>query len=434
MELDSSTSIAILILLLMLSMLFSASETALTSLSRIRLRHMVDEKVKGAILVDKLMEHQHKLLTTVLIGNNIVNIAASAMSTQIALSYASNNKYTVPIVTLTLTVIILIFGEVIPKSVANAKSEKISLIVAPVINFCTYLFAPLGFLINSIATFLLKLLGIELNSKSETFTESELKTIVNVSHEEGVLEIDERTMINNVFDFADMSAEQVMTPRTDMIAVSVNSSYSTIMEIFEQERFSRMPVYGESFDDILGILYLKDLIFGIDENGFNINDYIRDAFFTYEAKEIGKLFADMKSGRISMAIVLDEYGGTAGLLTLQDIVEEILGDILDEDDDAIDDIYKLSEHTYSIDGTVRLDELNEEIESEFTSDDFESIGGYIVGLFGHFPDKDAKITDTHDGVKYSFKVLNVDKNRVERIKLTIEHLTEESETDVATEQ
>ncbi len=413
---DSSTNIIILVILLLLSMLFSSSETALTSLSRMRLRTMVDEKVKGAALVDKLMQNQRKLLTTILIGNNIVNIAASAIATKVALNYSAN---AVTYVTFGLTFIILIFGEVIPKNLANLKSEKVSLLIAPVINFCMYLFMPMAIIINGISSFLLKLLGVSLNDRQDTITESELKTIVNVSHEEGVLEIDERTMINNVFDFNDMTAGQIMTPRTDMIAVPKDSSYTKIMEIFEEERHSRLPVYNESYDDIIGILYLKDLVFGVNEENFVIDDYIRESFFTYEAKEIGKLFAELKSKRLSMAIILDEYGGTAGLLTLQDIVEEIFGDILDEDDDAIADISKIDDKTYSIDGTVRLDEINEEININLNSEDFESIGGYVIGLFGYFPKKDEVIDDVHEKLTYKFKVVAVDKNRIERIKLTL---------------
>ncbi len=417
---DSSTNIMILFVLLLLSMLFSASETALTSLSRMRLRNMVDEKVKGASLVDKLMQDQRKLLTTILIGNNIVNIAASAIATQIALSVSDGSPMAILYVTVGLTFIILIFGEVIPKNLANSKNEKISLLIAPIINLAMYLFMPIEFIINGISSILLKLLGVSLSERQDTITESELKTIVNVSHEEGVLEIDERTMINNVFDFNEMTAGQIMTPRTDMIAISKDSTFTNIMEVFEQERHSRLPVYGESYDDIIGILYLKDLVFGVNEENFDINNYIRESFFTYEAKEIGKLFSELKSKRLSMAIILDEYGGTAGLLTLQDIVEEIFGDILDEDDDSIADIYKIDDFNFSIDGTVRLDEINEELGVNLNSEDFESIGGYVIGLFGYFPKKDEYVEDKHSKVIYKFKVTGVEKNRIERIKLTIE--------------
>ncbi len=424
---DSSTNIMILFVLLLLSMLFSASETALTSLNRMRLRNMVDENVKGASLVDKLMQNQRKLLTTILIGNNIVNIAASAIATKIALEVSNNSDNAVAYVTIGLTFIILIFGEVIPKNLANSKNEKISLLIAPIINLCMYLFMPIAIIINAISSVLLKLLGLSFHDKQDTITESELKTIVNVSHEEGVLEIDERTMINNVFDFNDMTAGQVMTPRTDMIAISKDSSYTSIMEVFELERHSRLPVYGESFDDIIGILYLKDLVFGVNEDNFDINNYIRESFFTYEAKEIGKLFAELKTKRLSMAIILDEYGGTAGLLTLQDIVEEIFGDILDEDDDAIADIFKIDDNNYSIDGTVRLDEINEEIGINLNSEDFESIGGYVIGLFGYFPKKDEYVEDKHAKAIYKFKVIDVEKNRIERVRLTVEHIAHTNE-------
>lgn len=414
---ESSIQLIMLFVLLVLSIIFSSSETALTSLNKIRLRNMLEEGVKGADTIDRIMQDQKKLLTTILIGNNIVNISASALATSIAIKTTNNNSSAVALVTAVLTLLILIFGEVTPKTIATQNAEKVSLMVAPFIEVCILLFSPIAYVVNFISGIFIKLFGVDIDKKQETITEAELKTIVNVSHEEGVLEVDERRMINNIFDFGDQLAKEIMTPRTDMVAVSVDATYDEVMDTFRDELFSRVPVYRDSIDDIIGILYLKDLVFGVDKESFSPEDYVRKVFFTYESKQIGNLFTHMKSKRISMAVVLDEYGGTAGILTLQDIVEEIFGDIHDEDDDVDLDIQKISETEYIVDGVVKLDDLNEDIKTEIVSEDFESIGGYVVGLFGQIPKQNAEIIS--EEYNLLFKVIEIDKNRVEKVQITI---------------
>lgn len=236
--------------------------------------------------------------------------------------------------------------------------------------------------------------------------------MVNVSHEEGVLEVDERRMINNVFDFGDLKAKDVMTPRTDMVCVEDTITYDEIVSIFKEERFSRLPVYHESVDNIIGILYVKDIIF-IDEQHFKITDYMREPFFTYESKPISELFSEMRGNRIRAAVILDEYGGTSGLVTLEDLVEEIVGDIADEYDEQEKEIEVIKEDEFIVDGSTRLEDVNEMIGLHLASEDFDTIGGYVIGILGSFPDGGEEVET--DNIK--IVVEEVDKNRIEKLRI-----------------
>ena len=371
MEPGSSLMFIVLVGLLMMSAFFSASETALTSLSKIRIKNMIEEKIKNAELIEKLVTNPNKLLSAILVGNNLVNIAATSLLTSLTLAYAPKNG--VAIATAITTVAILIFGEITPKTFAAQNSEKVSLGVARVINAVIFILTPAIWVLNIITGFILKLLGVKKTGITTTITEAELKTMVNVSHEEGVIEIDERRMINNVFDFDNSKAKDVMTPRTDMIAIEDAATYDEIVALFKEERFSRLPVYHESIDDIIGILHLKDIVF-IDESTFSVEKYMREPYFTYESKIISELFSEMRTKRIPVAIILDEYGGTSGLVTLEDIIEEIVGDISDEYDEEDDDITVVKEDEYIVDGSTRLEDLNEMIGTNLESEDFDTIG------------------------------------------------------------
>lgn len=423
---SSGSSEVLLFLCIILSMIFSSSETALTKISKIRLRNMVEDNIKGAKRVEKLLENQKKLLTTILIGNNIVNIGASALATSIALQRTQDgpfSPYIVSIVTVALTFVILIFGEITPKNLAVQHSEKVALAVAPFIEVCMWLFTPVAFILNIIAGSIIKLFGGNAENILPSITEAELKTMVNVSQEEGVLEDDEKEMIHNVFDFGDYTAEQVMTPRTDVIAVPKTTTFKEVINIFNEEKFSRIPVYDDSLDDIIGILYIKDLIFSNDET-FDINAHLRDVLFTYESKPIKQLFSEMRANRYNMAVVLDEYGGTQGIVTLEDLIEEIVGEILDENDEEEEEINEINENEFIIPGGTRLEDIHDDIGVNFESNDFDTIGGYVTGIAGKIPDEGEIVFDE----LYQFEVLEVDKNRVERIKVTI--LEEEIEQQI----
>ena len=403
--------ILILLILVCGSAFFSASETALTSLNKIKLRNMVEENVKNADKIQKLIDDPNRLLSSILIGNNLVNNAAASLTTMIAVSLLGGQSG-VGAATMIITIIILIFGEITPKTLASQNAEKVSLGVAKIISGVVIISTPVVKVMNLITNGLIRILGGDTSGKTPTITEAELKTMVNVSHEEGVLEVDERRMINNVFDFGDSKAKDVMTPRTDMICVEDNITYDEIVSIFKEERFSRLPVYHESVDNIVGILYVKDIIF-IDVEHFKTTDYMREPFFNYERKPISELFSEMRNNRIPAAIVLDEYGGTSGLVTLEDMVEEIVGDIADEYDEQEEEIEVIKEDEFVVDGSTRLEDVNEMIGLHLESEDFDTIGGYVIGILGSLPDGGEEVEE--NGIK--IVVEEVDKNRIEKLRI-----------------
>lgn len=402
----------LLIIFLFLSGVFSAAETGLMTLSKIRIRQMVEDKVKGAALIDKLVNNPNKLLSAILIGNNIVNIGASAIATSLAISYFPNNG--VGIATGVMTLLVLIFGEITPKSLAAQNSEGISLKVAKFIYFITIVFNPIILLLTYITNFLAKLLGGKVDKKKPFITEEELKTIVNVSHEEGVLEGGEKEMIYNVFEFGDSQAKDVMVPRTDMVAIEVSSSYNDVINVFKQEQFSRIPVYEDTIDNIIGILYVKDLLFlEGNKEAFNLRKLMRLPYFSYEFKLITELFEEMRKNRIQIAIILDEYGGTEGLITIEDLIEEIVGDIEDEYDNKINEIEVIKEDEYLTYGNVRIEDINEMIGTIIESEDFDSIGGFVMGILGRLPEIGETIE--HNNIK--FIIEGVEKNRITMLRI-----------------
>lgn len=418
----SPVLIILLIILVCCSAFFSASETALTSLSKIRLRNMVEENVKNADLIMKLLEDPNRLLSSILVGNNLVNNGASALTTALAIQLFSGDAESgAGVATIIITIIILIFGEITPKTVAAQKAEKVALVVCRIISICVTIFKPVVAVLNVVTGALTRLFGCIPGEKVPLITAAELKTIVNVSHEEGVLELDERTMINNVFDFGDSKAKDVMTPRTDILAVPLDVSYEEYVRLVKEEGFSRMPVYGEDLDDIVGILYVKDIFF-LDKEEFSAERYMREPLFTYESKPIAELLAEMKTSRLAVAIVLDEYGGTSGLVTMEDMVEEIVGDIEDEYDDDEEEIEIVKENEFVVDGSTRLEDFNEMVGTELFCEEVDTIAGYILVKLGNFP-KEGEELET-DGLR--IVVEEMEKNRIEKVRV---YILEEEKTE-----
>ena len=416
---DSSTSnsiqIILLVILLVGSGFFSASETALMSLSRIKMRHMEEDGVKGAKLVSSLVEDSNRLLTSILIGNNIVNIAATSIAT--SLFTATLGAQGVAMATGVMTVLVLIFGEITPKTISANNPEKASLVVSKPIKFFVIILTPVVWVFNIITKVIFKLFGVDDNGVKPFITEEELKTMVNVSHEEGLLEMEEREIINNVFEFGDMQAKEAMVQRLDIVAIDMEDSYEEIIDLFKTEKLSRMPVYEETIDDIIGILNIKDIIFLSDEEieNFDIKKYMREAFFTYEFKKITQLLEEMKKDKSQMAIVVDEYGGTAGLITIEDLVEVIVGDIEDEYDEEEDEIQVISPNEFLVDGSTKISDVNEILNIELESEEFDSIGGYIIGYIRHIPEENEIIE--MDNIK--FNIESVDKNRIKKIRIML---------------
>ena len=412
MDPDGTWQIISLVVLLLFSAFFSASETALMTLSKIRLRHMVDAEIKGADRINKLLKNPSKLLGGILVGNNVANIGASALATSLAIKYLGNSG--VGIATAIMTILVLIFGEITPKSLAAQNSEKIALKVARPISLITFVLNPLIVVLIYITNTFIKLLGGEIGKQKPFITEEELKTMVSVSHEEGVLEGEEKQMIYNVFEFGDSQAKDVMTPRTDMIVANINSTYEELIKIFREEQFSRLPIYQDTVDNIIGVLYIKDLIFFEDgKEEFSIEKHMRPPYFTYEFKSTVDLFADMRLNRVPISILLDEYGGTSGIVTIEDLVEEIVGDIDDEYDDDTDKIEVIKEDEYIVDGDTKISMVNEMIGLNIESDDFDSIGGFVTGIHGRLP-------KTGETILYNdtkFIIQNTSKNRIVKLKI-----------------
>ncbi|HGM3326634.1 TPA: HlyC/CorC family transporter [Clostridioides difficile] len=405
--------IIFLIVLLIGSAFFSASETALMSLSKIRIRYMQDEGVKGAKLVSSLIENPNKLLSSILVGNNVVNIAATSISTSLFIGLMGEKG--VALATAVMTVLVLIFGEITPKTIAANNSEKVSLLVSKPIKAIIFILRPIVWIFNIITNIIFKLFGITNKGSKSFITEEELKTMVNVSHEEGVLEMEEREIINNVFEFGDMQAKNAMVQRIDMVAIDMEDSYDEIIQVFKTEKLSRMPVYEETIDDIVGILNIKDIIFLSDEEieSFDIKNYMREPFFTYEFKKITQLLEEMKLEKSQMAIVVDEYGGTSGLLTIEDLVEVIVGDIEDEYDEEEDEIQVIKEDEYIVDGSTKIGDVNELIGVNLESEEFDSIGGFIIGHLSRLPEENEVIEV--DNIRFCIE--SIEKNRIKKIRI-----------------
>lgn len=410
---ESLLKILVLIMCLIFSALFSASETALMSLSKIRLKQMLENKEKGAERINKLLSDPGKLLSVILIGNNTVNIGASSLMTSITIDIYGNRG--VGIATGLMTLLILIFGEITPKSLAAQHSERLSVKLSAFIRFVTIVLSPISFILTKITNFMVKLLGGDVDKNQPFITQEELKTIVGVSHKEGVLEGEEKDMIYNVFDFGDSQVNDVMVTRTEMVAIDVNSPHEEFIKIFHQEQYSRMPVFEDTIDNIIGILHVKDLLFleSNDKNQFDLRKYIREPHYTYEFKSTKELFKEMRAERFHIAIVLDEYGGTEGIVTIEDLIEEIVGDIEDEYDKEIDDIEVVEEDEYLVNGNVRLEAINELIGTHIESEDFDTIAGFVIGTFDKIPDQGEVIE--YENIK--FVIESIDRNRIEKIRI-----------------
>ncbi len=373
---------------------------------------MVEEGVKGAKLVEKLTEDPNRLLGAILIGNNVVNIGASALATTIATKIFGSAG--AGIATGVMTILVLIFGEITPKSIAKQKSEKVALKVSKIINVIVKILKPFIGIFTAISSIFIRLFGGDPKASEPFITEEELRTMVGVSEEEGVLEDVEKEMIFNVFDFADAHVKDVMVQRVDVIAVDIDASYEEVLDIIKTEQFSRIPVYNQTIDDIVGILNVKDLIMA-EKNSkpFKVSDYMREPYYTFEFKKIKELFKEMKKTRNHISVVLDEYGGTVGIVTIEDLIEEVFGDIEDEYDDYEKEIEVIKEDEFVVDGSARLDDISELIGVNMESEEFDSVGGLVIGELGRFPEQNEEVQLNN----IRFVVEEVDKNRIKKVRI-----------------
>lgn len=432
---DSSDAwrIIILLILLVLSAFFSSAETCLTTVNKMRMKSMAEDRVKNAGLVLKLIEAPTQLLSAILIGNNVVNLTASSLTTSFAidlchkLGYSRLTSVFTGLGTGILTILVLIFGEIIPKSFATSNAENLALLYAKPIYGITTILRPISFIMNKLSNGLLLLFHLD-GKKKPLITENELRTIVDVSHEEGVIESEERQIITNVVNFGDSSAKDVMVPKMDVTFVDIDSSYHELIDCFTEYTFTRMPVYKDNRDNIVGIINLKDVFFYQgSKKDFSVRDLMREPYFTYEYKKTSELFFEMKQDSIPMAIVLDEYGSTSGMLTLEDLLEEIVGEIRDEyDADEEDEITRINSEDYLLLGVAKLDDINEQLGISIESEDYDSISGHIINLLDHFPEAGETVSDEFA----TYTVLSAEKNKLGKVKLHLLPPAQPEEEDV----
>ncbi|MDY3121115.1 hemolysin family protein [Suipraeoptans intestinalis] len=412
----------ILLILLVLSALFSSAETALTTVNRIKMRSLAEEGTRHADLVLQLTEHSGKMLSAILIGNNIVNLTAASLATSLAYQFGG---HMVAIASGILTLLILIFGEITPKTMATLHAERMSLFYAPTVSVYMKLMTPVIFVINGLSRGILFLFRVHADPGNRSMTENELRTIVEVSHEDGVIESDEREMIYNVFDLGDARAKDVMVPRVHVTFADIDSSYQELIEIFREDKFTRLPVFEGTTDNVVGTINMKDLLLYDNSREFHIRDILREAYFTYEYKSISELLVEMRQASLNIAIVLDEYGETAGLITLEDILEEIVGEIHDEYDDNEEEfIRQISPSEYVVEASINLEELNDRLGLDLSSESYDSLGGFIIELLDRFPEENDAIT-TEDGIR--MVVESLDKNRIEHVRLFLPDNSDKNE-------
>lgn len=411
---SSSFSYLLLLILLLLSALFSSSETAFTALSRAKIRKLKDSKVKGAYLLERLVEDPQRLLSTLLLGNNLVNILAASIATKLAIDRFGSAG--VGIATGVVTLVVLIFGEITPKNYAVKHAEKVALFSAPFIVGLSYVFFPLAKLMVLISNLILKIAGQSIVKGQPFLSPEEIKAIVDIGEEEGILEEEERKMIHSILEFGDTIVKEIMVPRTEIIALPDTATVNEAIEVALREGYSRIPVYSQNIDNIIGILYVKDMITYVKSGKTDIpvKKIMRQPFFVPETKRVDELLREFKKNKTHIAIVLDEYGGTAGLVTLEDVLEEIVGEIFDEYDFREEArIEKVGENEWIADGKLDIEIVEEQLGIEISEEETETLGGFVSSLLGHVPVPGEKAV--YEG--FEFEVISIVGRRVDKVRI-----------------
>lgn len=426
METSDVAQLIIIIVLIFLSGFFSSAETAFSTLNRVRMRNLEEEGSKKAARVNKILESYSKMLSAILIGNNIVNLTASSLTTAFVIGVCGNAY--IGIGTGILTIVVLLGGEIIPKTWANLNSEKLALAYSSVIYALMKVMTPVIFIVDLLSNGILKLLHVDPNKKMDTITESELKTYVDVSHEDGQIESDEREMIYNIFEFSDTCVKDIMIPRTNMVTVNADESVNDLIKVFHESMYTRIPVYQEDKDSMIGFVNIKDLFIAriSGQKNITLKSLLREAYYTYEYKKNADLLLEMREKSMNVAFVLNEYGSTVGMVTLEDLLEELVGEIRDEyDEDEKELIQKIDDRTYLIEGSMNLSDINDSIGTSLNSDDYDSIGGIIIGQLDRLPEDNESVV-LADGT--TLQVKGIDQNRILHVLLTLPEPKEE-ETD-----
>ena len=438
-----------LIFLIFLSGFFSGSETGLTSLGKLRSKRILTEldenhDARFKQELEYWLENSQDVLIAILIGNNLVNIGASALATVVAtelfmqifadsiamvensLAYGSGSAVGV------MTFLILVFGEISPKSYAKQNPEKFSRVVLPPIIVCTKLMTPLIWSMRLFTRFFIGVVGGKMPTEQMKITEEELKTLVRAGRQEGTLEESELEMLHSVFEFDETIVREIMVPRIDIQALNVAADFDDILKTARDTGHSRFPVYEKKLDQIVGILNIKDLLIRFEQRPqeFDLRSIVRPAYFVPESQKVNKLLAEFRNNQVHMAVVVDEYGGTSGLITLEDVLEQIVGDIQDEYDEERDWILRIQDGTYLVDARIDLDELAKKLDVQLPTERYDSLGGMIVEKMGEIPDEGEQTLE--NGIK--FVVVSADPKRVKKVRMILKGEEEQSASPLPEEE
>ncbi len=408
---------AVILLLVLCSAFFSAAETAFSSASRVRLKHLADNGSKKAKRALTIIDRYDKALSTILVGNNIVNIAASALATVLFVSFFGDAVGTL-VSTITITIVVLICGEVLPKNYAIENSESICMKTGAVLSFLMWLLTPLTFLLLKIKDAFTHAVSKN-KSKAPTVTEDELKYIVESIEEEGVLEEQESELVQSALEFDEKTAYDILTPRVDLVAIEAEEDLNEVLSVILSERYTRIPVYEGNVDNVIGVLHTRDFLEKmLEKQPFSLRDLLSPAYFIYRSKKLSALLADFKYKRLHLAVVTDDYGGTLGIVTMEDLLEQLVGDIWDEDEEVEHKYRLLSENCYELSGDMDLDDLLELLDRDdsFISTDSKSVGGWVIEQFGNIP----KAEEQFSYRDLKVIVQEVEDNRVLKIRLEIQ--------------
>ncbi|HHW70111.1 MAG TPA: HlyC/CorC family transporter [Clostridiales bacterium] len=428
------TEILVLFILIMLNGFFAASEIALISLNDNKIKAMAEEGDKKAIQINNLLKEPSKFLATIQIGITLAGFLASAFaadtfaeklvylikSTGITISEVWLRNISVIFITLILSYITLVFGELVPKRIAMKKAEAIAEFVVGPISSLFIITSPFVKLLSLSTNFFVKLFGIDPYEEDDIITEEEIRMMIDMGEEKGTIDYIEKEMLNNIFEFDDKTVTDIMTHRTDIVAIPIEASLADIVELINKEGFTRFPVYEEGIDNIVGILHAKDIIKHIDIDkirgtNFEVRDLIRPPYYVPSSKKTDELFRELQRNKVHMAIIIDEYGGTAGIVTMEDLIEEIVGNILDEYDEEEKNFEKQDENTFIINGTVNLEVVGDFFDVKLPVDEYETLSGFIIGQLGMIPQEGEQPEIEYNGL--IFKVEEVEEKRIAKVKV-----------------
>ncbi|SKA78949.1 putative hemolysin [Clostridium sp. USBA 49] len=421
----------LIIILILINAFFAASEMAIVSLNRTKITHLANEENKKAKTLLKLMEEPSKFLATIQVGITMAGFLASAsaatsMSKPLAkfllkLNIPGSDQIALFLVTIILAYITLVLGELVPKRIALQNSERIAMASINIIIFISKITLPFVKILTASTNLIMRILGNKDESIEEKVSKEEIMMMIDVGEETGILNQTEKEMIDGIFDFDDTLAKEVMTPRTDVFAVDIDTPIEELINKVMDEQFSRIPVYEGDIDNIIGILYLKDLFIYSRKEEITKETLIkilRTPYFVPETKNIDELFRELQSNKNHMAILIDEYGGFSGIVTIEDLIEEIVGNIFDEYDDiVIEDITKVDTNTYIVNGATSIDDINETLHINLPSDNYDTIGGFVIDILGSIPKEDEHLVVEYENL--TFEIEKVEEKRIEKLKICI---------------